>query len=144
MAALLLVLATAALAGLVFYLSGWAYASGRHPLGDLILGWRGSALPLSGGALLANLMPVVADVLLFVPWGFLLFVVLDSPQRPRSRTYALTFLGGLALAAALNAWQFFLPTRVTDSLDAVANAFGAIGGAVAGHLRKQVRIQFDH
>lgn len=141
---LLLAVVTAAVAGLFYYLSGRAYASGAHPIRDMVLGWRQSARPLSRDAVLASLMPVAADVLLFVPWGFLLFVALDSPQRPRSRTYALTFLAGLAFAALLDAWQYFLPTRVTDSVDAMANAFGSVAGAMAGHLRKQVRIQFDY
>lgn len=143
-ATVLLVVLSAALVALVYTLSGRAYASGSYPLRDLIFGLRGSAHPLSREALLAGLMPVIADVLLFVPWGFLLFVVLDTPQRPRSRTYALTFLCGLAFAALLDASQAFLPTRVTDSLDTLANAVGALGGAVAGHLRKQVRIQFNY
>jgi hypothetical protein len=140
----LLIVVSAALAALVYYLSGRAYASGSYPIRDLILGMRDSPRPLSRDALLAGLMPVFADVLLFVPWGFLLFVVLDGPGRPRGRTYALTFLGGLAFAALLDGWQHFLPTRVTDSLDTLANALGAVGGALAGHLRKQVRIQFDY
>jgi hypothetical protein len=140
----LLVIVSAALVALVYYLSGRAYASGYYPIRDLILGLGESRHPLSRDALLASLMPVFADVLLFVPWGFLLFVVLDRPGRPRSRTYALTFLAGLAFAGLLDGWQHFLPTRVTDSLDTIANAFGAMGGALAGHLRKQVRIQFDY
>ena len=88
-------------------------------------------------------MPVIANILLFVPWGFLAFVALDSPQRPRRTTYLLTIIGALVVAVALSVWQEFLPTRVTSLPDALANAAGALAGAALGHARKGVRVRFD-
>lgn len=140
----LLALVTAAMAGLLYVLSGRAYAADRSPLLELtarLLG--GGGAPVSRDALLAFLMPVAANILLFVPWGFLAFVALDAPQRSRLRTYLLTLLGALVVAAAMSLWQELLPTRVTSHADAVANAAGALAGAALGHVRKGVRIRFD-
>lgn len=140
----LLVLTSVAMCALLYYLSGKAYAGTSHPAGDL-LGRivRGGATP-SRGALLAALMPIIANTLLFIPWGFLMFVALDSPARPRSHAYLVTFFAGLLFAVAMSVWQVFLPTRVTSPIDALANAAGALAGAMGGHLRKQVRVQFEY
>src|SRR5688572_29172468 len=84
----LLVLVSAVIAGLLYYLSGRAYASASHPTVDLMqrLLLRQGPAP-SRQALLASLMPVIANMLLFVPWGFLMFLAIDKPRRPRIRTY---------------------------------------------------------
>lgn len=140
----LLAIVTAAMALLLYVLSGRAYAAERNPLLELtarVLG--GGGAPVSRDAVLAFLMPVSANILLFVPWGFLAFVGLDRPQRRRVTTYLLTIIGALAVAAALSGWQEFLPTRVTSLSDALANAAGALAGAALGHARKSVRVRFD-
>jgi VanZ family protein len=93
--------------------------------------------------LLAFLMPVIANVILFVPWGFLAFIALDSPRLPRRTTYLLTIVFALIVAIALSVWQDFLPTRVTSLTDAIANGAGALAGAALGHARKTVRVRFD-
>jgi len=141
----LLVLVSAAMAGLLYWLSGRAYATGSHATIDLLqrLLLR-EGPPPSRQAMLASMMPVIANMLLFLPWGFLLFLALDTPRRPRLRTYLMTFLAGLLFAAAMEIWQYFLPTRVTSWVDAFSNALGAVVGAIGGHLRKQVRVQFEH
>ena len=144
MSVALLVVVSAAMAALLFYLSGKAYASGSEPLRELLLRTMQRQRPVSRDALLAGLMPVIANVLFFVPWGFLMFVALDSPSRRRSRTYLATILGGACFALGMEVWQSFLPTRVTGLPDMVANTAGALAGAMAGHLRKRVRVQFDH
>jgi VanZ family protein len=140
----LLLLATGAMLLLIWFLSGKAYASGSHPVREMlarVLGWdrRG----LSPDAVLASLMPVIGHMLFFVPWGFLLFLAVDRPGRPRARSYAITFLGGIVFAAAMYVWQQFLPTRVTMPADALSNGLGALGGAALGHARKRVRVRFD-
>lgn len=140
----LLALVTAAMASLLYVLSGRAYAAERNPLLELtarLLG--GGGAPVSRDAVLAFLMPVSANILLFVPWGFLAFVGLDTPKRRRSMTYLLTIIGALAVAVALALWQELLPTRVTSMSDAFANAAGALAGAAWGHARKSVRVRFD-
>jgi VanZ family protein len=139
----LLALTTAAMMALIYYLSGRAYAPETHTFRDMLMGlFRGTRRP-PRDAILAGLMPVIANTLLFVPWGFLLFLSLDSATRPRRATYLITILAGLLFAAAINVWQQFLPTRVTSYADVAANAAGAFLGAIAGHLRKTVHVQFD-
>jgi len=140
----LLMLTTAVMAGGLYLLSGRAYATDRNPLWDVAAGFLGAdRAPVSRGALLAFLMPVFANILLFLPWGFLAFVALDGPGRARRTTYLLTVAGALFVALALFAWQRFLPTRVTSMPDVLANAAGALAGAALGHARKGVRIRFD-
>ena len=140
----LLMIVTAAMASLLFVLSGRAYAAERNPLLELTARFLGGGgAPVSRDTMLAFLMPVFANVFLFVPWGFLAFVGLDSPRRRRRTTYLLTISGALIVAVALSFWQQFLPTRVTSITDALANAAGALAGAALGHARKSVRVRFD-
>jgi len=141
----LLALTTALMAGLLYLLSGKAYAADRHPLLELAAGFLGADRPsISRNALLAFLMPVFANVLLFVPWGFLAFVALDAPpRRTRFRTYLMTVAGALVVAGCMYVWQLYLPTRVTTMPDALANGAGALAGAALGHMRKGVRVRFD-
>lgn len=141
---LLLVLTSVGMASLLYFLSGKAYAADTHPIRELLSRLLGSGrAPVSRDALLAFLMPVLGNALLFVPWGFLAFVALDSPSRPRKLSYAITIVAATLFAVAMFLWQQLLPTRVTSLLDTVANGVGAFGGAALGHLRKGVRIHFD-
>src|SRR5512138_2523349 len=115
---ILLVLVSAAMAVLIYMLSGRAYTSGSHPVRDLLSRvLHSDTRSISRGALLAGLMPGMANVLLFIPWGFLMFLALDTPARPRRRTYVLTILGGVVFAAIIDIWQYSLPTRVTSAAD---------------------------
>lgn len=140
----LLVLASGLMLLLLYFLSGKAYAGDAHPVRELLTRLLGSGRQgLSRDAALAFLMPVLGNVLLFVPWGFLLFLAVDTPARPRVRSYVITFVGGIVFAAAMFAWQHFLPSRVTMLTDAVANGFGALTGAALGHARKRVHVRFD-
>ena len=138
----LLVLTTAAMAALLYFLSGRAYAAEEHPFREMLARLLGSHRPLSRDALLAFMMPVVANVLLFVPWGFLAFIACDAPSRPRSRSYLVTVAGALLFSALMYVWQRYLPTRVTALPDTFANALGALAGAALGHARKSVRVRF--
>lgn len=140
----LLAIVTASMASLLYVLTGRAYAADRSPLLELtarVLG--GGDAAVSRDTLLAFLMPVIANVLLFVPWGFLAFVGLDSPRRRRRTTYLMTIIGALVIAGGMSVWQEFLPTRVTSMPDALANAAGALAGAALGHARKGVHVRFD-
>ena len=139
----LLILVCAAMAALLYFLSGKAYARDSHPAMEIALRLLRRDDP-SRSAVLAALMPVVANALLFIPFGFLMFIALDTPRRRRFRTYAVTFVAAALFAAALEVWQHYLPTRVTSPVDAIANALGAVVGAMGGHLRKEVHVRFDH
>lgn len=134
----LLIVLSASMATLVWFLSGRAYATESHA----IL-WILARKPMTRSAQLAVLMPLLADLLLFLPWGFLMFVVLDTPSRPRRQTYALTILSSIIFAAAIQLWQIFLPSRVTTVADSFAHGAGALVGAALGHLRKEVRVRFE-
>jgi len=138
--ALLLVFTSAAMVALIAALSGRAYASDVASPREIVR----RLFERSPHAALVAIMPLAADALLFVPWGFFAFLVLDRDTRPRSRTYALTIGCGILFAAAVTLWQSMLPTRVITVGDAVANTAGTFIGALAAHLRKRVRVQFDH
>ncbi len=137
---LLLILTTAAMIALFVYLQGRAYATEAYPLGALL---QPGAMPLPRLVVLAGLMPLAANILLFMPWGFLVFVIADSPETRRLRAYLITVALGVLFAAAVQLWQRFMPTRVIAPLDIVANTAGVLGGAFLGHLRKRIYIRFD-
>jgi glycopeptide antibiotics resistance protein len=140
----LLLLVTAGIAALVYFLSGKAYAAETHPIREILARLLGSGRgPVSRDALLAFLMPVIANILLFVPWGFLAFVALDGPKRPRRLTYLMTVVAAVLFAVAMVLWQQVLPTRVTSLPDTFANGVGALAGAALGHARKGVHVRFD-
>lgn len=142
----LLIFTTLAMVALFYSLSRHAYSLPAGSTAELIdRVWASERSgKLSATGFFAALWPVVANVLFFVPWGFLVFVSLDRPQRPRRVTYALSAVAGIVFAASLNLWQSFLPMRVTTASDAIANAVGAFCGSIAGHIRKQVRVRFDY
>lgn len=91
----------------------------------------------------AVIMPVVANVLLFVPWGFLMFIALYNVDRPTIQTYVLTILLGFTFTVTVEAFQYFLPSRVADVNDIIWNTSGTIVGALLGHARVRVRFEFD-
>lgn len=140
----LLALVTAALIALIYFLSGKAYAAETHPMRELLARLLGSGTaPVSRDALLAFLMPVLGNILLFVPWGFLMFLALDGRTRTRKLAYATTVIGAVIFALSMVLWQNTLPTQVTSLPDTFANALGALAGAALGHARKTVHVQFD-
>lgn len=140
----LLALTTAAMLGLLYFLSGKAYAAETHPMREILARLFGSGRgPVSRDTLLAFLMPVIANILLFVPWGFLAFLALDGRTRSRGSAYLATIAGALVLSAGMVLWQQTLPTRVTSLPDLFANGLGACAGAALGHARKGVHIRFD-
>ncbi|HYM63037.1 MAG TPA: VanZ family protein [Thermoanaerobaculia bacterium] len=139
----LLVLTTLAMAALLWALSGRAYAKDPPILNEILAlaGDRPEGRSQSVEIILL-LTPPAADILFFVPWGFLAFMALDRPHRPRFRTVAATALGGLVFALTLSLWQYALPTLVIDLRDVFWNTIGALCGAGLGWLRKGVRVRF--
>jgi glycopeptide antibiotics resistance protein len=89
------------------------------------------------------IVPIVANILLFVPWGFLLFLALHTEERPTVQIYVLTVLLGLTFTLGIEAYQYFLPSRVADINDVIYNTSGTLLGAMFGHLRERVRFEFD-
>ena len=88
-------------------------------------------------------MPVIGNMLLFVPWGFLMFISLYSVERPTVQTYVLTILLGLSFSTAIEAVQYFLPSRVADVNDIIWNSAGTLIGALLGHARLRLRFEFE-
>ena len=88
-------------------------------------------------------MPIVLNMLIFMPWGFFLFVLLDDDDRMPFESYVLVFMLSFGFSSLVEAWQYFLPTRVMDINDVIWNVSGALAGAVLGHLQKRVRFDFE-
>src|SRR5262245_54950055 len=90
----LLLLVTIGMAAAVYWLSGKAYLKEVSPL-DLLSLVRRDGQGLSSSTVLASLMPGIADALLFLPWGALMFLAVDRSTRPRWQTYLITSVVGL-------------------------------------------------
>lgn len=142
---LLLLLTTAAIAGLTLYASGKAYTKvDPEPFREIrVLTEKLAEGPVRTETVVALTMPIVLNILLFVPWGFLMFLALDRPERATLQTYLWTVLVAMAFSSLIEGWQYFLPTRVTDVNDIIWNGVGAFAGALFGHLRKRVRFAFE-
>ena len=65
----------------------------------------------------------------FMPLGFC-FCVYLSLSRPLNRAILLTILIGCALSFIIEATQFYLPTRDSESADFINNTLGTIFGAL--------------
>jgi glycopeptide antibiotics resistance protein len=141
---ILLIVVSAAMSLLIASLSGRAYLGVRLTMPELVsLMHRYDEGAISNDALLATAAPGIADLLFFLPWGALAFLAFDGGEEHRLRTYLVTLAMGVTFALGLMAWQSRLPTRVTGWDDAGWNTLGCLLGALAGHIRKRVRIRFD-
>jgi len=141
---LLLVLISLIMIAFIAFLSGRAYY--REPVTPARIVASIISYDRTGAAranVLASFATVIANALFFIPFGVLAFLSLDSANRRRSITYALVACVGVTFALCLNVWQQFLPTRITGWIDMIWNTAGALVGAVAGHLRKSVRVRFE-
>ena len=65
----------------------------------------------------------------FMPLGFF-FCAYLSLSRPVSRAILLTILIGCAISFVIEATQFYLPTRDSDSMDFINNTLGTAFGAL--------------
>jgi glycopeptide antibiotics resistance protein len=142
---LLLVVVTGAIVAITVWMSGRSYSNlDPIPFDDVrYLIKRLAARPISTHILAVLVVPMIANVLLFLPWGFLTFITLYSVDRPTLQTYVLTILLGLSFSLGIEGWQYFLPSRVADVNDVIWNTTGAILGALLGHARLRVRFEFD-
>ncbi len=142
---LLLLLVTVAIGSITIWSSGKSYTKvDPLPFDDLRhLLRRVEHRPVSTQILAVIIVPIIGNILLFVPWGFLTFIALYSVERPTVQTYVLTILLGFTFTIAIEAWQYFLPSRVADINDVIWNTLGAIVGAILGHMRLRVRFEFE-
>ena len=144
-AILLLLLVTVAIASLTIYTSGKSYTKVEPlPFDDLRhLAHRVAHKPVSTHILAAIIVPIIGNILLFAPWGFLTFIALYTVERSTVQTYVLTILLGFSFSIVIEAWQYFLPSRVADINDVIWNTTGTILGAILGHMRMRVRFEFE-
>lgn len=136
---------TVVIIAVTVWMSGKSYANlDPIPFDDIrYLARRLGAKPISTHILAVIVMPMIANVLLFVPWGFLLFIALYNTERPTMQTYVLTVLLGLSFSLVIEGWQYFLPSRVADINDVIWNTSGTLLGALLGHARLRVRLEFE-
>lgn len=85
---------------------------------------------------------IVANILLFVPLGFL-FPLTRPAEREPSPVEVLGL--GMLLSAAIETTQLFEPLRFPSPVDVAANAIGALLGALAMRFAtRRVRIDARH
>ncbi|HEY2092075.1 MAG TPA: VanZ family protein [Thermoanaerobaculia bacterium] len=142
---LLLIAVTVAIGALTTSITGKSYSKvDPIPFEDLRhLAHRLEHKPMATTTLSIIVMPVIANVMLFLPWGFLMFITLYSVDRPTVQTYVLTILLGISFSTAIEAVQYFLPARVADVNDIIWNSAGTLLGAVLGHARLRLRFEFE-
>ncbi len=141
---LLLVLTTTVIVVLTLRTGGKSYSNlDPIPFDEVRALWRHvEHRPVGTHIVALVFVPIIANVLLFVPWAFFLFLALYTDHRPTVQTYVLTILSGLTFTCFIEAWQYFLPSRVADVNDVIWNTVGASAGAILGHLRARVRFEF--
>jgi len=143
---LLLLLMTVVIVGTTLWASGKSYSKVDpvpfEDLRHLAKRLASTQRHVSTHIVAVIVVPIVANILLFIPWGFLLFIALYTIERPTLQTYVLTLLLGFTFTCAIEAWQYFLPSRVADINDVIWNTVGTFGGAILGHLRERVRFEF--
>ena len=136
---------TLAIITVTVWMAGRSYENFEPiPFDDLrYLAKRLAERPISTHILAVLVVPMIANVLLFVPWGFLAFITFYNVERPTLQTYILTILLGFSFTLGIEAWQYFLPSRVADINDVIWNTSGTILGALLGHARLRVRFEFE-
>lgn len=142
---LLLLLVTAGIVVMTLYMSGRSYSKvDPVPFEDIKhLAKRVEHRPVTTQILAVIVVPIIANIALFVPWGFFMFLALYTVDRPTVQTYVLTLLLGFSFTVGIEATQYFLPSRVADINDVIYNTAGTLLGALLGHLRARVRFAFD-
>src|SRR5687767_10681320 len=110
---ILLLAATVAIAAFTIWTSGKSYGKvSPLPFEDIRhLAQRLGNKPISTQILAVIVVPIIGNIIMFVPWGFLTFISLYSVERPTVQTYVLTILLGFTLSICIEAWQYFLPSR---------------------------------
>ena len=141
---LLLLMMTAGIVMITLWMSGKSYSKvDPIPFDELRhLAHRMDRHQVSTHVIAVIVVPVIANILLFVPWAFLMFLSLYTVSRPTLQTYVLTLLLGLTFTCSIEAWQYFLPSRVADVSDVIWNMTGTLAGAILGHLRERLRFEF--
>jgi glycopeptide antibiotics resistance protein len=142
---LLLAAVTIAIITITVWMSGKSYSNlDPIPFDDVrYIAKRLAERPISTHILAVLIVPMIANILLFVPWGFFMFITLYTVDRPTLQTYVLTILLAFSFSLGIEGWQYFLPSRVADINDVIWNSLGGVLGAFLGHARLRVRFEFE-
>ncbi|HUL64506.1 MAG TPA: VanZ family protein [Burkholderiaceae bacterium] len=79
---------------------------------------------------------VVVNVLGYIPFGMLVVLAL-RPQPRGAKAILIAAAAGTLLSGTIEAFQTFLPRRVSSNVDLVANVGGTLLGAVFGAWRAE-------
>lgn len=101
----------------LFPLSGWR-GHGVSPFVFLAGPWPRYVTPFD----------VAANLLGYLPFGFLCFLVL-RPRLPAAASMLAALAAGACLSVALEAAQSYLPARFPSRIDVLNNSLGALVGA---------------
>ncbi|MBI5437025.1 MAG: VanZ family protein [Nitrosomonadales bacterium] len=97
-------------------------------------GWQEQGLEFSA-VLTAPLMQTyslsdaVVNLLAYIPFGLLLGLILRA-RSGAGWSVLLATLGGMALSAAMEYAQMYLPVRISSNLDLLTNSIGALAGVL--------------
>ena len=70
------------------------------------------------------------NTLLFIPFGFLLRLLLEKQTNHYYLSLSITMIAGLLLTISIETSQIFLPDRYTSIMDVLSNTLGTIVGAL--------------
>src|SRR5581483_8915925 len=102
---LLLLCVTAGIVAITMWMSGTNYSQlDPIPFEDIRhLAHRFETRPVSTRIIALIIVPIIGNILLFVPFGFFLFIALYRIERPTLQTYVLAAFGGLTFSCLIEA-----------------------------------------
>ena len=77
----------------------------------------------------ATLFDIIANIVLFVPLGVLLYLFLRRHTAVKQSLFWATLLGGV-LTLGVESLQYFLTSRYSSMLDVIDNTLGVLAGSV--------------
>ncbi len=89
-------------------------------------------IPYQGLHSRISLTDIVGNVLLFMPFGFFMYLVLNELGLPHPIT--LTVIASFAFSATIEGIQLFIPERNTATHDLVNNTIGGLIGAIIAYI----------
>jgi glycopeptide antibiotics resistance protein len=98
---------------------------------------------LLSGRNLLNALGIFGNLVLFVPWGFLAWKLLDGRSRHAVLVYLEMLSFGLLLSAGIELVQLFLATRAADVNDVIWNVLGTAAGGGLAHAGKRIQVEWE-
>ncbi len=97
-------------------------------------------IPYQGLHSRISLTDVVGNLLLFMPFGFFLYLTLNEAGFPHPIT--LTVIAAFLFSATIEAIQLFIPERNTATHDLLNNTIGGLTGALMAYVYTLKMAQF--